>query len=108
MQVIGFLEVPVPLNVTEGTKATFYCKHSTSQDIAWRVNGSSLSVLDLPAIKTRTVTRQNSFDYVSELTIQALSEYNQTSVYCLAYINNLESPTYSSEVTMLIQGNREK
>ena len=98
------MEVPSPLNVTIGEQALFYCNHSATQDIAWRVNDTSLSVLNLPTSTTRRIRPQDSTDdgLVHELAIQALMEYNQTSIRCLAYIGL--SPEYSPEATMLIQG----
>lgn len=98
------MEVPSSLNVTIGEQALFYCNHSTTQDIAWRINDTSLSVLNLPTITTRRIRLQDSpgDSFVHELAIQALMEYNQTSVQCLAYIGS--SPEYSPEATVLIQG----
>ena len=105
--VSGFLEVPTSVNVAVGKPATFYCNHSTTQDIAWRVNDSSLSVLNLSTVTTQRIRLQANDSagdsFVSELAIQARTEYNQTSVQCLAYIDG--SPVeYSPKVTMLIQG----
>ena len=105
--VTGFLEVPRATIVAVGKSAKFYCNHSTTQDIAWRVNDTSLSVLKLSTITTQRIRVQtNDTGFVYELAIQALTEYNQTSVHCLAYIDG--SPVeYSPEVTMLIQGDSE-
>ena len=105
----GFLEVPVSIIVAVGELATFYCNHSATHDIAWRVNDTSLSVLKLSTVKAQTIKRFQTNDsvgvsFVHELAIEALIEYNQTSVRCLAYIDG--SPVeYSPNVTMLIQGN---
>ena len=69
-----------------------------------------LSVLKLSTITTQIIRVQTNDTvgdgFVHELAIQALTEYNQTSVHCLAYIDG--SPVeYSPEVTMLIQGDSE-
>ena len=102
----GFLEVPSSLNVTVGEQAIFYCNHSTTQDIAWRVNGTSLSVLNLPTITTRRIRLQDSVgdSFVHELAIQAFTEYNQTSVQCLAYIPGSSAEFSMPRATMSIQG----
>ena len=105
--VTGFLEVPRATIVAVGKSAKFYCNHSTTQDIAWQVNDTSLSVLKLSTTTTQMIRVQTNDTvgdgFVHELAIQALTEYNQTSVHCLAYIDG--SPVeYSPEVTMLIQG----
>lgn len=95
--------------VAVGEPATFYCNHSATQDIAWRVNDTSLSVLRLSTVKARTIIRKLQTNdsvgdgFVHELSIQALMEYNETSVRCLAYIDG-SSVEYSPNVTMLIQG----
>ena len=108
--VTGFLEVPRAIIVAVGKSAKFYCNHSATQDIAWRVNDTSLSVLKLSTITTQRIRVQTNGtvgdSFVHELAIQALAEYNQTSVHCLAYVDG--SPVeYSPEVTMLIQGDSE-
>lgn len=104
----GFLEVPMSIIVALGEPATFYCDHSATQDIAWRVNDTSLSVLRLSTVKTRTIRRIQTNDsvgdgFVHELAIEAHIEYNQTLVRCLAYVDGTPVE-YSPNVTMLVQG----
>ena len=44
---------PSPLNVTvEQRVATFYCQHESSDDIAWRIDGTSSNVILNTSIKT--------------------------------------------------------
>lgn len=99
------MEFPSSLNVTIGEQAVFYCNHSATQDIAWRVNETSLSVLNLPTITTRRFRPQDSLGFIHELTIQALAEYNQTSVQCLAYISGSPAELSMPRANMSIQGN---
>ena len=98
------MEIPSSVNVTIGEQAVFYCNHSTTQDIAWRVNETSLSVLNLPTITTRRIRPQDSVGFVHELTIQALAEYNQTSVQCLAYVSESPAEFSMPRAEILIQG----
>ena len=92
--------------MTIGDQAIFYCNHSATQDIAWRVNETSLSVLNLPTITTRRIRLQDSVGggFIHELSIQALAEYNQTSVQCLAYISGSSAELSMPGARILIQG----
>lgn len=92
--------------MTLGEPAVFYCNHSATQDIAWRVNDTSLSILNLSTITTRRIKPQDSGrdGFIHELTIQTLAEYNLTSVQCLAYIPESPADLSMPRATLLIQG----
>ena len=89
--------------MTVGEQATFYCNHSATSSIAWRVNQTSLSRLNLETITGKTI-RYSGGGFVHELTILALAEYNQTTVECVAYIADRSLPEYTARAILLIQG----
>ena len=89
-------------NVTAGKRANFYCNHSSSSSIGWRVNESSLSVLDLQTITSITFHDPDG-SVSSILTIEALEEYNQSTVECVALHEDAPSD-FSPPVKLLIQG----
>ena len=96
--------MPTSINVTAGDLARFQCNHSTAYSIAWRVNDTSLSILALTTITSRSI-RFPDGGFVYELTILALSDYNQTSVECMAFLNQSTAEyVHTPRAMLLIQG----
>lgn len=100
------MQIPESVNVAVGERASFQCNHSSSDyTIAWRVNETSLSVLNLKTITSRGIPLSGS-GYVYELTIQALAVYNQTSIECVVYFSSSGSSpvSVSPKAWMRVQG----
>ena len=100
---IGFVMTPSPLNVTvEQGVATFYCQHGSSNDIAWRIDGTSPNVI--PTTSTETVSLSGGGLW-SSLSIATLPEYNRTTIDCVAvFYQGLPLLQFTESVTLLIQG----
>ena len=103
---VGFLEFPRSLNVSVGQQAVFLCRHATAETLSWRINDTAISVFsnNLTNITRRGITflpHDRSAEDV--LTIDALSEYNNTSVVCVALFIG-SPPEISSLSVLLIQG----
>ena len=88
----------------EQETATFFCQHPTSDGINWRVNGQSLSVLNSPNIRSSSNNPQSNGGKLYSLSIGALSEFNQSSVVCVAIFLDGTSSQYTPPVTLLVQG----
>ena len=87
--------------VEQGT-ATFYCQHSSSDEISWRVNGTSEKQLNSPNIFSNNEMQGN--DRIYSLSIKNISEFYQTTVECVAIFFDSPSQLLSPTVTLLIQG----
>ena len=95
--------VPSPLTLAVEEKvATFYCQHSASDTIDWRVNGSSLNRRSLTNISRSS--NQAGDAQVYSLLIETLLEYNMTRVECVAFFDDRSPPQFTPNVTLLIQG----
>ena len=91
-----FLISPASLNVTVDTVAVFQCQHPTAHGINWKINGSILR--DFP-----DGFSSDRSDGVFSLNIEALAEYNQIVIQCVAFF--ADSPSEESEQSlMMIQG----
>ena len=88
---------PLTVAVEQGT-ATFYCQHSSSDAINWRVNVTSVNKINSPNIATTTFTGVNT------ITFQTILEFNQTTVECVAIFFDGSPPQFTSPVALLIQG----
>ena len=97
---MNFTVVPSPLNkTTEQEEAVFYCQHSSSDDIGWRVNGTSYDSLNITTTPLRDGGRQSS------LAIDTHLKFNETTVQCVASF--FQGPTpflFSASALLLIQG----
>ena len=100
----GFVTTP-SLNIVamELGRVTFNCKHSTGTDIFWSVDAPS---------GDRIVTSMEKVDLpgggvASNLTMDTLLEYNQTSVECRVEVDGGSTLQYtrSPVANLLIQGN---
>jgi hypothetical protein len=92
-----FLISPASLNVTVDTVAVFQCQHATAHGMNWKINDSILQ--DLP----EGFSTDRSDDHVFSLNIEALAEYNNTVIQCLALFTDPPSEE-SEQSTMMIQG----
>ena len=96
---------PSPLTVAvEQETAVFYCQHLTSDGINWRVNGQSLNILNSPNIISSSDNPQSNGIKVYSLSIRILSEFNQSTVVCVATFFDGSPSQFTSPVTLLIQG----
>ena len=103
MTIVGFLELPVSLNVTVEQQAVFQCIHSTADTIGWKINNTALSALNKSNISSDGVTILPGDNIQSILVIDALKEYNNTSVTCVA-LSIGYFPEDSPQAMLLIQG----
>ena len=89
--------LPSPLNVTvEQEVAVFYCQHETSDDITWKVNGTTRSSLTIPL---------SGGGFRSSLSIETHLDFNETTIKCVAIFFERSSPfQFTEPVTLLIQG----
>ena len=92
-----FLISPTSLNITVNAIAVFQCQHPTAHGINWMINGSILQ--DLP----EGFSTDRSDDRVFSLNIEALAEYNQTVIQCVAFFIDSQSEE-SEQSLMMIQG----
>ena len=100
--IIGFIEVPSFVIVAVGDEAIFRCQHTDANLIEWDINGTSLSDFH-PLNITQTIPASNTA--VHMLSIQALTSYNQTSVECVAFLDEaMQRREESSSVLLLVQG----
>ena len=97
-----FDKIPSPLNVTvEQQIALFHCQHRSSDDIVWRVNGTSTNS---PHISTEIVPLSGG-GYSSSLSIRTLLGFNETTIECLGIFYEGSPPfQFTSPVILLIQG----
>ena len=97
--------VPSSLTVAvEQETATFYCQHSNSDGINWRVDGLSLNVLNSPNIHSSSSNPQINGAKLYSLSIKTVSEFNQSNVVCVAVFFDESPSQYTPPVTLLIQG----
>lgn len=88
------LNPPESMVVFAGSKADFTCQTRGADIISWRVNGTSALDLLFPIHTGRQV---------SNITIPALTQYNNTVVNCVAGVPGI-APIESENATLLIQG----
>ena len=94
-----FQVIPTPLNVSiEQRIARFCCRNDFVDAIHWRVNGTSVNLLNSPNISTNTMLSGGL------LSIETLLGYNQTSVECVATFFDGSPPILTAPVMLLIQG----
>ena len=99
---IGFVMTPSSLNKTiEQGKAVFCCQHRSSDDITWRVNGTSISSHDNIS-KWRVPVGDGRF--ASFLSVATLPGFNNTTIECGAIFFDGSPLVFSPPVTLLIQG----
>ena len=93
---------PSSLNKTvEQGEAVFRCQHRSSDDITWRVNGTSISSHDNIS-EWRIPVGDGRF--VSSLSIATLPGFNNTTIECGAIFFDSSPLLFTPPVTLLIQG----
>ena len=90
-------------NVTVGEMVNFRCNHSEPDTIGWMVNDSLLNRLDSSSITQSSIFRLPDGSALSVLTIEALREYNRSSITCLALFDGAQAE-YSPIALLQIQG----
>ena len=92
---------PSSLNKTvEQGEAVFHCQHRRSDDIIWRVNGTSISSSDNIS-EWRVPVGDGSFVYF--LSIATLPGFNNTTIECGAIFFDGSPLQFTPPVTLLIQ-----
>ena len=93
------------------THAVFRCQpmcHTASITTVWRVNDTSLNTLENSQYITATNygTQSDGSSRISALNVTGLSEYNSTTIECVAFfLDDSSSPPQSSQPANLwIQG----
>ena len=93
--------------VGTGEQAEFSCLHSTTDVIAWKVNGTV--VIDSnppPNITTGMTTDEKGNVATHTMTIVAQSNYNETEIVCVAaYVGDIMPEEETAPVILLVQGN---
>ena len=100
----GFAMTPSSLNKTvEQEEAVFHCQHRSSDDITWRVNGTSLSTSKLNNISMLEVPVGDGCS-VYFLSIATLPSFNNTTIECGAVFFDGFPLLFTPPATLLIQG----
>ena len=102
---VDFERTPSPLIVAvEEGMATFYCQHTTCDEVGWRVNGTSLNRISSPHI----VQRGDQFDEnrvrLYSLSFDTLLEFNNYTVECVAIFYDGSPPQKTPLAMLQIQG----
>ena len=93
---------PSSLNKTvEQGEAVFHCQHRSSDDIVWRVNGTSIVSSDNIS-EWRVPVGDGCFVYF--LSIATLPGFNNTTIECGAVFFDGSPLLFTPPVTLLIQG----
>ena len=101
----AFHEAPVSVEVPVGSEAVFRCRHSTADNIRWRVNGTLISGRNPPPDITPGVEDGTPVD---TLTIVARLDYNGTTIVCVAQFDDGSSDETSQPPAVLrVQGESE-
>ena len=93
---------PSSLNKTvEQGEAVFSCQHRSSDDITWRVNGTSIISSDNIS-EWRVPVGDGCFVYF--LSIATLPGFNNTIIECVVILFDSFRLLFTPPVTLLIQG----
>ena len=96
--ITGFTNVPTSVNVTMGVEHTFTCIYPTAEALIWKVNGTSLR--NLPDL----VATFRVGNFGRYLHVTALSEYNRTSIECVALFGDSTPQAAACPAVLQIQG----
>ena len=99
----AFLWRPTNLTVAPGMQATFRCRHQTPSTIGWRVNGTSINKLPNQDI-IPGIVRTDCGQFVDNLSIVSLLEYNGTEIVCVAIFSNGSSEVTPKAVLIMREG----
>jgi len=97
----NFLVTPMPMTVTTGFVSEFNCS-ADADAVSFRVNGTSVNVLDNPDIVT--ISLPGMEPRLHMLHIIANEEYNNTRVQCIATNFSSGLIIFSNETVLIIQG----
>ena len=80
-----------------GEEAVFRCEHRSAAATFWRINGTSLS--------SRTELNNDFNDDINgQLTVTALTKYNNTLIQCVALFHSDNSQPVTAPAVLKIQG----
>ena len=106
IETLDFIQIPSPsvVVIVPGPKSqfTFYCNHSQTARISWKLNSTTYEFLDFPPDINGGSESIPGGHRVYTLTLRGLPEYNETRVQCVAELNGVSVETYTT--TLLIQG----
>ena len=104
IETLDFVRSPSPSMVVIAPKNeyTFYCNHSQTARISWKLNSTTYEFLDFPPDINGGSESIPGGHRVYTLTLRGLPEYNETRVQCVAELNGVSVETYTA--TLLIQG----
>ena len=84
--------------MTIGEEAVFRCEHRSAAAIFWRINGTTLSSLT-------DLSGDFNDDIIHNLTVTALTKYNNTSIQCVAlFVSGNRQPETTAPAILKIQG----
>ena len=104
VKTLDFIRIPSPSTVVIAPKSeyTFYCNHSQTTAISWKLNGTTFDFVELPPGTDGGTESIPGGGRVYTLTLRGLPEHNGTIVQCIAELNDVSVET--STATFLIQG----
>ena len=83
--------------MTIGEEAIFRCEHRFADAFFWRINGTSLS--------SRTDLSDDFNELIGQLTVTALTKYNNTLIQCVAvFVSDNSQPVTTAPAVLMIQG----
>ena len=86
-----------------GQQAVFQCIHLSADTIGWKVNNTALNTLNKSNISSGDINVLSGGSIQNALMIDALKEYNNTSITCVALTIGY-FPEDSPQAMLLIQG----
>ena len=101
--ILVFIQIPSPSLVVVVLKGehTFYCNHSQTTRLFWKLNGTTFNFVDLPP-GTDGGSESIPGGRRVYLTLRGLPEYNGTRIQCVAELNGESIET--STAIFLVQG----
>ena len=96
------------MNVTEGSKASFYCRFEGAVAIIWHLNGTPINNLPETLRNLSNITRGEEFysdgKLVGYLRMIAEPIMNNSRIQCIGILAS-NNRTHSEPALLLIQGN---
>ena len=91
--------------VTIEERYEYRCNHSqTSRIINWKINGSVVGIRNISQSVDTSILSFPNGDKVYTLTIGGLLEHNETTVQCIATLDDGSNPVETQTVLFLMQG----
>ena len=104
VKTLDFIQIPSPsmVVIAPENEYTFYCNHSQTTTISWKLNGTTYNFVDLPPDINFGSESIPGGSRVYTLTFRGFLKYNRTIIQCVAELNGISVET--STATLLIQG----